>query len=440
MQRVPGVATTDVQGNGFMQDFRYRGFAASPLQGTPQGIAVYMNGIRVNEAFGDTVNWDLIPTNAISRADILTNNPIFGLNALGGAVNIQMKNGFTYHGLEAEVQGGSFGRRQRRRAIRRAAGQCRRSMSRRRASTTTAGATNRRRRSARFYTDLGWRGDGSEIHLIASGASNFFGVVGPTPIQLIDQDYRSIYTWPQTTRNDMGLLALNGNFDVATELVGAEQHLRPQVPAGACRRQRRRCRSAAAASSSFAGSLCLEDDGFPVPSGGKTTAFRDQFAILDANGNPIQFVSSTTPYGTIDRTWTDTLTIGGSLQATSDAKVFDHDNYFVVGGSIDHSQINFSADSDAGIYLSRSVGGGQRLRRRHRRRSSIRSAISATGRSASTRRTPITASTPSTPSTSPRDCRRRSARGSTSPRSAWRTSSAPAPSSTATTPSSASIR
>ena len=110
MQRVPGASTTDVQGNGFVQDLRYRGFAASPLQGTPQGLAVYMNGIRVNEAFGDTVNWDLIPTNAINRTDIWTNNPVFGLNALGGAVNIQMKNGFTYSGTEVEAQGGSYGR------------------------------------------------------------------------------------------------------------------------------------------------------------------------------------------------------------------------------------------------------------------------------------------------------------------------------------------
>ena len=79
-----------------MQELSYRGFAASPLQGTPQGLAVYMSGIRLNEAFGDTVNWDLIPTNAIDRADVWTNNPVFGLNALGGAINLQMKNGFTF--------------------------------------------------------------------------------------------------------------------------------------------------------------------------------------------------------------------------------------------------------------------------------------------------------------------------------------------------------
>jgi hypothetical protein len=67
-QRVPGVFTSDVQGNEFTSDLRYRGFTASPLQGTPQGLAVYMQGVRVNEAFGDTVNWDLIRPSASTRS------------------------------------------------------------------------------------------------------------------------------------------------------------------------------------------------------------------------------------------------------------------------------------------------------------------------------------------------------------------------------------
>ena len=109
-QRIPGISLSDPNGNSVQQEIRYRGFAASPLQGTPQGLAVYMNGIRINESFGDTVNWDLIPTNAIQRADVFTNNPIFGLNALGGAISLQMKNGFTWQGFEQEVQTGSYGR------------------------------------------------------------------------------------------------------------------------------------------------------------------------------------------------------------------------------------------------------------------------------------------------------------------------------------------
>ena len=109
-QRVPGAVSIDINGNPFSQDLFYRGFVASPRQGTPQGIAVYQNGIRVNEVFGDTVNWDLIPPQAIYRAEIFTNNPIFGLNALGGAVSLQMKNGFLWQGLVTQVLGGSFGR------------------------------------------------------------------------------------------------------------------------------------------------------------------------------------------------------------------------------------------------------------------------------------------------------------------------------------------
>ena len=56
-----GVSLSDVQGNGLFQNLRYHGFDASPLQGTPQGLAVYQNGVRLNEAFGDTINWDAIP-------------------------------------------------------------------------------------------------------------------------------------------------------------------------------------------------------------------------------------------------------------------------------------------------------------------------------------------------------------------------------------------
>src|ERR1700754_2907851 len=104
-----GVSLSDVQGNGMAQSLRFHGFDASPLQGTPQGLAVYQNGVRLNEAFGDTVNWDAIPQNAIARADIWSSNPVFGLNALGGAVNLVMKNGFTWQGAELSGQGGTYG-------------------------------------------------------------------------------------------------------------------------------------------------------------------------------------------------------------------------------------------------------------------------------------------------------------------------------------------
>ena len=346
MQRVPGAATTDVQGNSFTQDFRYRGFTASPLPGTPQGIAVYMGGIRVNEAFGDTVNWDLIPTNAIDRADVWSSNPVFGLNALGGAVNIGMKNGFTYQGFEGEVQGGSFGR---------ASGAAQYGVQHDDIAFYLAAQglhdNGWRLQSpaelARIYADLGWKGDRSEIHLVAAAARNFFGVIGPTPVQLLERDYRPIYTWPQTTRNEMGLLALNGKFAVApTWTVQSNLYLRQfrQQHLDGNDANIERC-SGNPANPLF-NTLCLEDDGFPPPVPAKAN-----FQILGPNNQPISCPPgpanqcAVTPYGTLDRTQTNALTVGGSLQATSNAKLFEHGNQFTVGLSIDRSSSEFSANS-----------------------------------------------------------------------------------------------
>jgi len=95
----------------FQPDILYRGFEASPVLGTPQGLAVYQNGVRINEAFGDTVNWDLFPDIAINQVELVSASPVYGLNALGGAVSVTMKNGFTYQGADLELSGGSYGQR-----------------------------------------------------------------------------------------------------------------------------------------------------------------------------------------------------------------------------------------------------------------------------------------------------------------------------------------
>ena len=183
-QMANGVTLSDVQGNGLSQDLRFRGFAASPLQGTPQGIAVYQDGVRLNEAFGDTVNWDLIPKVAIDRADLWTNNPVFGLNAIGGAVSLRMKNGFNWQGLEAEIQGGSFGRY---------GGSFQYGLKSDSYSFYAAADGQHedgwRPQSAadvaRLYSDFGWRSDLTELHLAGSLASSKVGVVGPSPIEAI---------------------------------------------------------------------------------------------------------------------------------------------------------------------------------------------------------------------------------------------------------------
>ena len=344
-QRIPGVITTDVQGNGFFQGLRYRGFAASPLQGTPQGLAVYMQGVRINEAFGDTVNWDLIPTVAIGRADVWTNNPAFGLNALGGAVSLQMKDGFNYNGFEFDASGGSYGRvggsmqygvRSGEWGLYLAA----------EGFKDDGWRSQSPSRLARFYGDLGWRGTDAEVHFLTSIADNYFGVVGPTPVNLLSTDYRAIYTWPQTTKNQAQLLAMNGRYSVSDHwTVQSNLYLRKfqQAHVDGNTADVERC-SGQAANPLF-NTLCLENDSFP-------TQPAANFQILNQNNRPINCppgpgnTCATTPWGTVDRTWTNAITTGASLQGINDDKLLGHDNYFTIGGSVDRSKIGFQGNSE----------------------------------------------------------------------------------------------
>ena len=110
-RRLNGVYLNEVQGNPIQPDLNYRGYTASPLLGTPQGISVYMDGVRLNQPFGDVVSWDLIPRIAISETTLIPgSNPLFGLNTLGGAISIQTKDGRSNPGTSLALSGGSFGR------------------------------------------------------------------------------------------------------------------------------------------------------------------------------------------------------------------------------------------------------------------------------------------------------------------------------------------
>ena len=112
-ETMPSVYIQDIQNNPYQPNLTYRGFLSSPLLGTPQGLSVYQDGVRVNEPFGDIVNYDLIPQNAISTMTLIPgSNPIFGLNTLGGAIDIRTKRGASHPGIDATLSGGSWGRKQ----------------------------------------------------------------------------------------------------------------------------------------------------------------------------------------------------------------------------------------------------------------------------------------------------------------------------------------
>jgi outer membrane cobalamin receptor len=107
-----GVHVNEVQGNPFQTDVNYRGYTASPLLGTPQGLSVYMDGVRLNQPLGEVVSWDLIPQMVISSSTLMPgSNPLFGLNTLGGALSLQTKDGRNNAGTSVEAVYGADARR-----------------------------------------------------------------------------------------------------------------------------------------------------------------------------------------------------------------------------------------------------------------------------------------------------------------------------------------
>jgi outer membrane receptor protein involved in Fe transport len=328
-QQVPGVVVNEVSGNPFQPNVQFRGFVASPVNGTPQGLAVYQNGVRVNEAFGDTVNWDLIPTAAIRSVTVVTNNPAFGLNALGGAVNVLMKDGFNYKGAEIDTMGGSFGRIQ-------SSAQWGKQIDNYAVYGALEGLHDNGFRNfaasdvRRFYGDVGYRNDGNEFHVNMGVADNKFGASATVPVELLQQYWGATYTTPQTTSNRVGYLNFTGKVEATpTWTIEASAHVRAFEhkavdgnPTGT--------RPCAADPTQ----LCFGNDSTP------------------ANGlDGAQLANPFAPdavLGELDRTLTRSTSTGASLQATNTDQLFGHNNHFMVGGSFDSSVTRFTASAELG--------------------------------------------------------------------------------------------
>src|SRR6202012_772795 len=111
-KRLTSVYVNENAGNPYQPDINYRGYEASPLLGTPEGLSVYLDGVRQNQPFGDIVAWDLIPRAAIADAALIPGSaPLYGLNPLGGAIAVRTQDGLSSPGLHVESEGGSYGRR-----------------------------------------------------------------------------------------------------------------------------------------------------------------------------------------------------------------------------------------------------------------------------------------------------------------------------------------
>jgi iron complex outermembrane receptor protein len=321
LANVPSASINDVEGNVFQPDILFRGFTASPAAGTSQGLAVYVNGARFNDAFGDTVNWDLIPPAAIKTVNIESANPIFGLNALGGAVSVQLKNGFSDNSSSVTGFGGSYGRRAGIFELSEHSGAF--------AIYVTADATHDdgfRQTGAsdlyRLYTDLGWRGGPAEVHLDVTAAHDRLGNPGAAPVQALAANISNIFTAPNFVDNKYVALNLNGTYKLtdATSLqsVGYFQNLRQYVPNGIT--------SQVAGCADGSGLLCNS-------SGTVVTTFNDQ---------PVSDFENGGPYSGLSVQQLQSHAYGAAVQATDQRTLGSLLNRLVAGVSFDGAETIFS--------------------------------------------------------------------------------------------------
>ncbi len=211
MNNAQGVTFNEIQGNPWQPDVSFRGFSASPLAGTPQGMSVFVDGVRVNEPFGDTVHWDLVPNFAIQGMQVVPgSNPVYGLNTLGGALALQTKDGRSNQGIALEGEAGSWGRK---RTLAQIGG-----VSKDGSVDYFLGAQHTTEDGWRKYSPshinqtfgkIGWQNEKTKVNLSYIAAYNNMIGNGLTPIELLGENRDGIQTTPDQTKNYLNHFALN---------------------------------------------------------------------------------------------------------------------------------------------------------------------------------------------------------------------------------------
>ncbi|MDE2148244.1 MAG: TonB-dependent receptor [Gammaproteobacteria bacterium] len=307
-----GVNVNASQGNPFQPDVNFHGFTASPLLGTPEGLSVYLDGVRVNESFGDVVNWDLIPESAIASVTLIPgSNPVFGLNTLGGALSIQTKSGSDDPGTELEASGGSFGRRD--------------------FQAASGGRSGRfdyfltgnyfdedgwRDLSAshvrQAFGKIGWQNDSTDVDLSYTFADANLTGNGATPVSLLARRRASIFTAPDNTKNHLNFVNATASHLLAGDWL---------LSGNAYYRQ-------------------LDTRTF---NGDISDTYADDYAALIANGaGPAQAAAALADQNAIDNgTHLIQRRFGAGLQLTASADWFGFANQAVVGLGFDRGRSTF---------------------------------------------------------------------------------------------------
>lgn len=314
-RRLESVNLNDVQNNPYQPNITYRGFEASPLLGTPIGISVFQDGVRINEPFGDTVNWDLIPQIAIASMEMVPgSNPVFGLNTLGGALSVRTKSGVSHPGYHMQASGGSYGRQNYEAEIGGSkdnfdwyvAGNIFEDNGWRPYSPSSVNQA---------FGKVGWENERTDLDLSFTFADNSLQGVGPTPENMLQQNWTSIYTAPDITDHTMYFVNLKGAHFITDKL---------QVSGNAYNRNNK-----SNSSNGNTNEACHEN--FTL------TTCEDEFGNLIDSGS-------------IGTSLTQENGTGVNLQTTSDYKVMNHDNQLTVGGGYNYGNTNFTAGEQSAVF------------------------------------------------------------------------------------------
>jgi outer membrane receptor protein involved in Fe transport len=301
------VTINEVQMNPFQPDVTYRGFMASPLLGTPIGLSVYEDGVRINEPFGDIVNWDLIPRSAIAGIDLIPgSNPLFGLNTLGGALSVRTKSGLSDPGTRMEAYGGTFGRK----AFEFEHGGSH-DMFDWFVTGNIAEDDGWRPHSdseiRQLFAKVGWVNESTDLHVSYTFADNLMKGVGPTPESFLNIDRHAFYTAPDNTKNKLNFINLTGSHQMTSDW-------------------------------ELAGNIYFRSnttDTFNSNTGPNCAIFFNLEECLDVNGNLV-------PAGQNTITSTVQNGAGLTLEASYKGKLFQRENQFTIGTSYDYGHSRFT--------------------------------------------------------------------------------------------------
>jgi outer membrane receptor protein involved in Fe transport len=319
-----GVTVTELGGNPWQPEINFRGYSASSLLGNPQGLSTYIDGVRINEPFGDVTSWDKIPSFAIGNMQLIPgSNPLFGLNTLGGAIAIQTKSGRDNQGAAVEYEAGSWGRQ---RALAEYGG-----VSKDGSVDYMIGFQHTTENGWRKYSPshvnqlfakTGWQNETTKLDLTYIGADNTLIGNGLTPEFLLSGDRDQIHTRPDATNNYSHFLALNAShwLNNDTMLSGNVYY----------KKSNRRTKNG---------------DGYEGEADiGEALAGYPNITCDPGSPDDCELTGAV-----MNRTHTSQNTYGATGQATFNQDLFGKENQFVVGAGYDYSLIRFKQSEQINI-------------------------------------------------------------------------------------------